>query len=87
MYKSKKRKIFSVFTVLSVIVFSLTLAALFSAQSSYKTADIINGGVSSVYRRIMAAFGDLFPFSLFEIATGTLMCRSDEYPLPCHQTE
>ena len=46
-----------------LLIFTLYLVSCFST----KFADFINSTVSSWYRLAMAKFGELFPFSLFEI--------------------
>ena len=46
-----------------LLVFTVYIVSCFSA----KFADFINSTVSSGYRFVMAKFGDLFPFSLFEL--------------------
>lgn len=68
----KKRKIPWLF-IISLFVFLTVMILLFAAKSSQEAADFINGTVSSAYRRIMAAFGNLFPFSLFEAVIALLI--------------
>ncbi len=68
----KKRKAPLLF-IISLAVFVAVMISLIAARSSYATADLINGTLSSAYRRVMAAFGDLFPFSLFEIVIALLI--------------
>lgn len=63
---SKKRKAPWLF-IISSLVFVAVMVLLALAKSSYGAADFINGTLSSAYRQAMAAFGNLFPFSLFEI--------------------
>ncbi len=67
MYKNKRKRNISIFHILSLAIFSLVLLLLFASCSSYEAADFLNGSISSAYRRMMAGFGDLFLFSLFEI--------------------
>ena len=66
MRKSKK-KIFSPFAVISIIVFAIIGAIHFLTDMSYNFADFINGSISHVFRRTLASFGGIFGFSLFEI--------------------
>ncbi len=62
---NKKR--ISLFAILSLIIFIITTLLLVLARSSVDAANVIDEYISSPYRRAMAAFGDLFPFSLFEL--------------------
>lgn len=48
-----------------VFLFVMALYAL--ASSSVIIADYLNGTLCYEFRRMMASFGDLFPFSLFEV--------------------
>ena len=61
------KRVVSPFAIFSFIITALSLLLLTISKSSYAAADFINSTVSHVYRWVMAAFGDLFPFSLFEV--------------------
>ena len=63
--KMKKVKI-SFFARLSLLIFIAVMVMYLAATLSPTAADIINSGISQQFRRIMASFGDIFPFSLFE---------------------
>lgn len=70
---SKKRKrIISSFAVLSVVVFIIVGILYFVSDLSQSFADLLNATISQSFRRVMASFGDLFPFSLFEIIIACL---------------
>ena len=71
-YKPEKKKLFSPFAKLGFIVFVLVFGVYTVSRFSRPFADFINSGVSAYYRRAMAAFGDLFPFSLYELAIITI---------------
>lgn len=63
----KTKKVVSPFARLSFVVFIFALLLLFAADSSYTAADYINSGICREFRSIMADFGEIFPFSLFEV--------------------
>ena len=67
MRNKKNKSCISLFHILSFAIFLAVLVLLYISISSYGAADLINGGIAAYYRRIMAALGNLFPFSLFEI--------------------
>ena len=67
MRNKKNKNSISLFHILSLAIFLAVLVLLYISISSYGAADLINGGIAAYYRRIMAALGNLFPFSLFEI--------------------
>ena len=52
---------------LATVIFLITSVMLFLSKRSAATADALDIYISTPMRRAMAAFGDLFPFSLFEI--------------------
>ena len=61
-----KRKIPKIFYI-SLALFFVTTLLLVISRRSVAFADIINDSISSPYRRFMAGFADLFPFSIFEL--------------------
>lgn len=61
-----KRKI-SLFAKISLAIFLLCLLLYIVSELSVSAADFLNSTVCFQFRRVMAAFGDIFPFSLFEI--------------------
>ncbi len=65
--KRNKKRVFSLFALLSVSVFLVVGAIYFLSDFSPAFADYINGGLSQNFRRIMADIGGIVPFSLFEI--------------------
>ena len=65
--KNGKIKIFSLFSVISITIFSLVLVIYLIASSSYKNADFINEGISHSYRSQLADITGIFNFSIFEI--------------------
>ncbi|MBQ8321767.1 MAG: DUF3810 domain-containing protein [Clostridia bacterium] len=67
-----RKKAFSAFAMFSFIVTGISLVLLMIAKSSVCAADFLNSTVSYGYRRVMAAFGELFPFSLFELLLALL---------------
>lgn len=64
--KSNKKRVFSFFSLLSVSAFLVIGVIYFLSDFSPSFADYINSGLSQSFRRIMAAVGGIFPFSLFE---------------------
>ncbi|MBQ7387693.1 MAG: DUF3810 family protein, partial [Clostridia bacterium] len=62
----RKNKI-SLFGVVSFVLFLLSLGMLIISRRSVGAADYLNEHISSPFRRFMASFGDIFPFSLFEL--------------------
>lgn len=63
----KTKNVLSLFARLSFVAFIFALLLLFAADSSYAAADYINSGICREFRSIMAGFGEIFPFSLFEL--------------------
>ena len=63
----RKKKIISLFARISFVIFVLILILAVLSELSPRFADLINSTVSQQFRRVMATFGDIFPFSLFEI--------------------
>ncbi|MBO5316551.1 MAG: DUF3810 domain-containing protein [Clostridia bacterium] len=61
------RKPVSLFAKISLVVFVIALALLYFCRRFTDFADLMNKTVAFALRRVMAAFGDLFPFSLFEL--------------------
>ena len=59
--------------IISALIFASVMILLALSKSSYAAADFINGSVSRAYREAMAAFGDIFPFSLFEVVIALLI--------------
>ena len=57
----------SLFTKISFSIFAVSLVLLYLCRRFTELADIMNETVAFGLRRVMAAFGDLFPFSLFEV--------------------
>ena len=65
--QNKKEDFISPFARVAISVF-LSVAVLYViAGSSVSVADYLNNTLCHEFRRIMASFGDLFPFSLFEV--------------------
>ncbi len=65
---SKKQiKILSPFAIISLLLFALVGIIHTLAERSYSFADMINGSFAHSFRRAMAAVGELFPFSFFEL--------------------
>lgn len=62
----ERKKLISSFAVLSVSVFIIIGALYIASDLSPAFADLINGSLSQDFRRLMASFGNIFPFSLFE---------------------
>lgn len=72
MRNNKSKSPFSLFSVIALLIFALTLLTLIISEYSTSFADLINSTASTAYRFIMAKFGDLFPFSLFELVIALL---------------
>ena len=70
--KPKRKRLFSTFARLGIIIFAVVFAVYTATRYSRPLADFLNGSVSAYYRRAMAAFGDIFPFSLYELAVATI---------------
>lgn len=66
MYRRNK-KIISPFAIFSGVIFTIVTVLYFLSVSSVLIADYLNSTVCHSFRRTMASFGDLFPFSLFEL--------------------
>ncbi len=64
--KKEKKKI-SLFAKISFVIFIISVSLLILSELSESAANFLNDTVSHLFRRAMAAFGDLFPFSLFEL--------------------
>ncbi len=65
--QNKKETLISPFARVAIVLFLLVEALYVLACSSVLVADYLNDTLCYEFRRIMAAFGDLFPFSLFEV--------------------
>ena len=65
--QKENRKIFSTFSIVSIIIFLLVLTIYLSSFSSYETADFINESISHNFRIALCNFNGLFDISLFEI--------------------
>ena len=65
--RKERKELISPFAVLSVFVFIIIGIMYVITDLSADFADRVNGSISQGFRRIMAGFGDIFPFSLFEI--------------------
>ncbi|MBE6532410.1 MAG: DUF3810 domain-containing protein [Ruminococcaceae bacterium] len=63
----KNEKIISPFDLISFLVFIPVMLLYLLASASQTLADTVNSGVSQQFRKIMASFGEFFPFSLFEV--------------------
>ncbi len=57
----------SLFTKISLAIFAVSLVLLYFCRRFVEFADLMNNTVAFALRRVMAAFGDLFPFSFFEV--------------------
>lgn len=62
-----QKKRISAFFIISLCIFLPCLIALVLSKYSTAVADTLNETVCYAYRLVMAKFGDIFPFSLFEI--------------------
>ncbi len=67
----KKKKI-SLFAKISFCLFAMALAIFLVTEISVNAADLVNRTVSAYLRMALAALGDLFPFSLFELLVALL---------------
>ena len=67
MTKENRKKHLSAGACIGFCIFLLVLTVYIASCLSASFADFINETVSSSYRFLMAKFGDLFPFSLFEL--------------------
>ena len=65
--RKDKKKIFSPFAIASVVIFAFIGTLHYITNISYSFADRINESVSQAFRKLLASFGELFNFSLFEI--------------------
>ena len=65
--KNDKKAIISPFAALCVLLFIIIGTVYLITDASTSFADMVNSTVSHGFRRLMAAFGDVFPFSLFEV--------------------
>ena len=63
----KKKKTVSLFAIISICLFLVIGTVYLITEKSYYLADLVNGGVSQSFRRLMASIGGVFPFSLFEV--------------------
>ncbi len=61
------KKRISPFAIFSFVIFLVSLIMLALSRLSVELADFLNENISTPYRRAMAAFGELFDFSLFEL--------------------
>lgn len=66
-YTKSKYSAFSPFAIIAFIITLLSLGLLYASRKWIAVADFLNDTICFGYRRIMAAFADLFGFSLFEI--------------------
>ena len=66
-YTKSKYSTFSPFFIFSLALTLVTLALVFLARRLVSVADFLNDTICFWYRRAMAAFADLFGFSLFEV--------------------
>ncbi len=65
--KKRRKRIISSFAIISFVLFVAILVLAVLAELSPHIADLINSTLSQRFRGTMAVFGDLFPFSLFEL--------------------
>lgn len=65
--QKEKNSILSPFAKLSLALFAIVLPLYLLACSSVRVADFLNSTLCHEFRRLMASFGDLFPFSLIEV--------------------
>lgn len=65
--ENKKESMISPFSRCAAVVFLLVVVLYAIASRSVLVADYLNGTLCYEFRRLMASFGDLFPFSLFEV--------------------
>ena len=65
--QDNRKSIISPFARTSFVLFIIVLVLYALADASVYVADYLNGTLCHEFRRIMASFGDLFPFSLFEV--------------------
>lgn len=65
--KKEKDRILSPFALLSIVIFAVVFPIYLLCCSSVTIADFFNSTVAHAFRRAMAAFGDIFPFSLIEV--------------------
>ncbi len=70
--RKEKDRLLSPFALLSFVIFILTFAVYLMCCSSVMVADFFNSTVCHEFRRAMASFGDLFSFSLIEVAVLSL---------------
>jgi len=63
----RKRKRFSIFFLVSLSLCLITWIMLLISRRSYKVGDFLNDTVCHYFRFVMAKFGDIFPFSLYEV--------------------
>ena len=64
--KKEKNRVLSPFAFLSIVIFIPTVTVYLLCCSSVIIADFFNSTLCHEFRKIMASFGDLFPFSLIE---------------------
>ncbi len=70
---SKKLKaIISPLAIISLSAFIIIGSVHMATESSAELADLVNDNISQTFRRLMAAVGELFPFSLFELLIACL---------------
>lgn len=65
--KRSKKKIISLFARISFVIFVIVIILAALSELSPRFADFINSTLSQNFRRVMASFGNIFPFSFFEI--------------------
>lgn len=64
--KKDKVKIFSVFSIISIIIFAFAFILYVFSISSYGFADFVNEGISHYLRSTLALINGVFDFSIFE---------------------
>lgn len=69
---NEKERIISPLLIISLFIFIPVMLLYSFASSSYTFADFVNESLCQQFRALMARFGELFPFSLFEILVFSL---------------
>ena len=65
--KKNSKKIISLFSIFSLLIFLAVFLIHEATEHSKAFADLINGSLSHGFRQLTASIGNLFPFSLFEL--------------------
>ncbi len=65
--KEKSSKILSPFAIFTLVFTGISLLLLDISNASVRAADFLNETVCFGFRRLLAALGDLIPFSLYEV--------------------